>query len=64
VPLLDQIYQAKGAAAAIRALTLAVSNRAGSNLVRQTFPRSTVNVFAENLTGPLSGTASLAVPTR
>jgi hypothetical protein len=60
LPLLDTIYQAKGAAEAIPALTLAIGDRAGINLWRHTFPKLTVSVFAENLAGPsFSGTASL-----
>ena len=59
LPLLNRIYQAKGAAAAIRALTLAVDDGAGATLVRHTFPKLTVSSFAENLTGSFSGTASL-----
>ena len=64
LPLLNRIYQAQDAAAAIRALTLAVGDGAGATLVRHTFPELTVIVLAENLTRPFSGTASLAVPAR
>ncbi len=57
LPLLDTIYQADGSAGAIPVLTLAVGN--DGSLLRQTFRQLTVGVFAESLTGPFSGTASL-----
>ena len=59
LPLLNGIYQAKGAAAAIEALTLAVRDGSGDGLWRHTFSGLSVSVFNENVTGAFSGTASL-----
>jgi cellulose synthase/poly-beta-1,6-N-acetylglucosamine synthase-like glycosyltransferase len=60
LPLLDRIFQAEGAAATIRVLTLAVGDGSGGALLRHTFSRLSVSAFAENVSGPLAGTATLA----
>jgi hypothetical protein len=61
LPLLDRIYQAKGANAAIPVLTLSVRDGAGNSLLGHTFSRLKVSIFSQNLSvsGPLSGTATL-----
>jgi cellulose synthase/poly-beta-1,6-N-acetylglucosamine synthase-like glycosyltransferase len=64
LPLLDAIFQAEGAGGAIPVLTLSVRDRAGRSLLWHTFSRLSVSSFAENLSGPLSGTATLVVRPR
>ncbi|HEV7642098.1 MAG TPA: glycosyltransferase [Gaiellaceae bacterium] len=60
-PLLERILQAKDATG-FPALTLSVSHDPSGRSVRDTFSRVSVSSFAENLSTPFSGTASLAVP--
>ena len=60
LPLLDRIFQAEGAAATIRLLTLSVRDGAGGSPLGHTFSRLSVSAFAENVSGPLAGTATLA----
>ncbi len=60
MPLLDRIFQAEGTSAAVPALTLSVRDGAGPSVPWHTFSRLSVSAFAENLSGPLSGTATLA----
>ncbi len=62
--LLEQIFQAEGAAGAIPALTFSVRARAGGSLLWDTFSGLSVSSFAENLSGSLSGTATLAIRPR
>ena len=62
-PLLERILQAQGASAGIPALTLSLRHGSAGSL-HHSFSRVSVNSFAENLTTPFSGTASLAVPSR
>jgi cellulose synthase/poly-beta-1,6-N-acetylglucosamine synthase-like glycosyltransferase len=64
LPLLDAIFQAEGAGAAIPVLTLSVRDGAGHTLLWHTFSRLSVSSFAENLSGALSGTATLVVRPR
>ncbi len=68
VPLLDGIFRDQGAAVSIPALTLSVRARAGSGLsvtaLTYTFSSLSVGSFAENLSGSLSGTATLTVRPR
>jgi cellulose synthase/poly-beta-1,6-N-acetylglucosamine synthase-like glycosyltransferase len=59
LPLLDLIFQAEGAATAIPVLTLSVRDGAGSYPLWHTFSGLSVTSFAENLSGSVSGTASL-----
>ena len=63
-PLLDGIFQAEGAGARIPVLTLSV--RAGTHglLLSRTFSGLSVSSFAENLSGSVSGTATLVVRPR
>ena len=58
-PLVDRLEQAEGAAAAIPALTLSVGDGSDGSLVRHAFSRLSVSSFDENLSRPLSGTATL-----
>ena len=60
-PLLDTMFQAEGAATDIPVLTLSVHGGGGSRLTH-TFSRLSVSSFAENLSGPLSGSATLVIP--
>jgi cellulose synthase/poly-beta-1,6-N-acetylglucosamine synthase-like glycosyltransferase len=62
LPLLDGIFQDEGAAVDIPALTL--SAHAGRGTLTQTFSGLSVSSFAEDLSGPLSGTAMLVVRPR
>jgi hypothetical protein len=68
LPLLDGIFKDQGNAATIGVLTLTV--RAGENghpfatALTHTFSGLSVGSFAENLSGSLSGTATLVVPPR
>ena len=61
LPLLDGIFQHEGDGAAIPALTLSVRVR-GRGALTYTFSGLSVSSFAENLSGSLSGTATLAGP--
>jgi cellulose synthase/poly-beta-1,6-N-acetylglucosamine synthase-like glycosyltransferase len=63
-PLLERILQAQDAASGLPALTLSVRDGTADSPVRRTFSRLSINSFAENLSTPFSGTASLAVPSR
>jgi hypothetical protein len=63
-PLLERIFQAQDATSGLPALTLSVSHGPAGSPVLHTFSRLSVNSFAENLSTPFSGTASLAVPSR
>jgi len=60
LPLLDRIFTAEGAATTIHGLTLAVSDRVGGGQLLHTFSKLTVSGFAENVSGSLAGTATLA----
>jgi len=60
LPLLDRIFKAEGTAATIRGLTLAVRDGAGAGQLLHTFSKLSVSAFAENVSGPLAGTATLA----
>ena len=60
LPLLDRIFQAQGTAATIRGLTLTVGAGAGAGQLLHTFSKLSVSAFAENVSGPLAGTATLA----
>ena len=60
LPLLDRIFNAEGTAATIRGLTLTVRDRAGRGQLLHTFSKLSVSAFAENVSGPLAGTATLA----
>jgi hypothetical protein len=64
IPLLAAIFHDEGAGTPIAALTLAVHVGGGSHPARAaltyTFSRLSVSSFAENLSGPLSGTTTLA----
>jgi cellulose synthase/poly-beta-1,6-N-acetylglucosamine synthase-like glycosyltransferase len=59
-PLLGKIFTAEGAATTIHSLTLTVRGGAGGGPLLHTFSRLTVSGFAENVSGPLAGTATLA----
>jgi len=61
LPLLQGIFQAEGAAAAIPVLTLSVRAGESASLLRHTFSGLSVSSFAENLSGSPSGTATLVV---
>jgi cellulose synthase/poly-beta-1,6-N-acetylglucosamine synthase-like glycosyltransferase len=63
-PLLEQILQAQAATSGIPALTLSVRQGSAGSPMRHSFSQVRVNSFAENLSTPFSGTASLAVPAR
>jgi hypothetical protein len=63
-PLLDRLMKAQNTASGLPAVTLSVQHRGASRPVRSTFARVTVDSFAENLSKPFSGAASLAVPAR
>ena len=60
LPLLDRIFTAQGAAAPIHGLTLAVGDGGAGGPFLHTFSRLTVSGFAENVSGSLAGTATLA----
>ena len=62
LPLLDGIFQAENAAAAIPVLTLSVRDGADGSPVTFTFSGPSVSSLAEKRSGPLSGTAALTVP--
>ena len=68
VPLLDGIFRDQGAAVSIPALTLSVraggDSRPSATALTYTFSSLSVGSFAENLSGSLSGTATLAVRPR
>ena len=68
VPLLDGIFRDQGAAISIPAFTLSVraegGGRPSANALTYTFSSLSVGSFAENLSGSLSGTATLAVRPR
>jgi hypothetical protein len=65
LPLLDGIFKDQGADVSIPVLTLSVRAAAdghpSATALRYTFSGLTVGSFAENLSGALSGTATLAV---
>ena len=62
LPLLDRIFHAQGTAGAIPVFTLSVRGGPGGGLLRQTFSRLSVVALAENLSGTLSGAATLVGP--
>jgi len=64
VPLLQRIFEAEGSAAEVPVLTLSVHHDAGGSLLSHTFAKLRVSSFTQNLSGPLSGTATLAVAPR
>jgi hypothetical protein len=67
-PLLDTIFHDEGAAAAINDLTLTIRAGGGGQpfdkALTYTFGQLSVGAFAENLSGSLSGTATLVVHPR
>jgi cellulose synthase/poly-beta-1,6-N-acetylglucosamine synthase-like glycosyltransferase len=63
-PLLDGIFQAEGAGARIPVLTLSVRSGTRGLLLSRTFSGLSVSSFAENLSGSVSGTATLVVRPR
>jgi cellulose synthase/poly-beta-1,6-N-acetylglucosamine synthase-like glycosyltransferase len=63
-PLLERILQAQQATSGLPALTLSVRHGPTGSPVRHSFSRLSVSSFAENLSTPFSGSASLAVPSR
>ena len=64
LPLLQSIFRTQGAGAAIPVLTLTVRTEAGGSALWHTFSGLTVSSFSENLSGSLSGTATLVVRPR
>ena len=64
LPLLDGIFQAEGASTAIPVLTLSARDGAGERLLWLTFSGLSVGSLAENLSGSVSGTATLVVHPR
>ncbi len=65
LPLLDGIFKAEGAAAAISALTLTVHHAGtGADLLSDTFSRMSVSSFAEKRSGSLSGAVTLVAAPR
>jgi hypothetical protein len=60
LPLLQGLFQAEGTGAAIPALALSVRDGAGGSLSWHPFSRLRVSSLSENLSGPVSGTATLA----
>jgi hypothetical protein len=59
LPLLNRIFQAEGATATIPRVTLSVGDSAPGGMLSHTFSKVSVSAFAESLSGPLSGTATL-----
>jgi cellulose synthase/poly-beta-1,6-N-acetylglucosamine synthase-like glycosyltransferase len=68
LPLLDEIFRDKGAAAGLPVLTLSVRNQGSARLpasaLKCNFSRLSVSSFAENLSGPISGGATLVARPR
>ena len=64
LPLLQSIFRTQGAGAAIPVLTLTVRTEAGGSALWHTFSGLSVSSFSENLSGSLSGTATLVVRPR
>ena len=60
LPLLDRIFQVEGAAGRIPALTLSVQDGTADAPLNQRLTKLTVGAFAEKVSGPLAGTATLA----
>ncbi len=63
-PLLDGIFQAEGADARIPVLTLSIRSGTRGLLLSRTFSGLSVSSFTENLSGSVSGTATLVVRPR
>jgi hypothetical protein len=59
VPLLDTLFKAGGASAALPVITLSIADGNGVRVLWHSFSRLTVGSFGENLSGRLSGTATL-----
>ena len=58
-PLLHRLFGAEGAAAAIPALTISVRDGTGAGLLTYSLSGLSVTSFAENLSGQVTGTATL-----
>ena len=64
LPLLDRIFHAQGAGAAIPVLTLSVRAGANGGQLRHTFSQLSISSFAENLSGSVSGAVTLVALSR